>query len=167
ITLSSSPWWCAPVFALGWMVTVPAHSFCAPARAESMAAARDIPGVCAVFGSSSFAWTMRTPCSRQSVMTPSVQVVLRRTGERNESDLHQGALLEAAGGSAAPQLQLLLLGRPPHRQHHAASGRELCEQRRRHLGRGGRDEDGVERRRLGPAERSVSDADLDVLVSQL
>src|SRR6266851_3287145 len=30
MTLSSSPWWCAPVFALGWMVTVPAHSFRAP-----------------------------------------------------------------------------------------------------------------------------------------
>src|SRR5712671_1111753 len=68
MTLSSSPWWCAPVLALGWMVTVPAHSLRAPARAWSMAAARDMPGVCAVFGSSSPAWTMRTPCSRQSVM---------------------------------------------------------------------------------------------------
>src|SRR5712671_4771499 len=68
MTLSSSPWWCAPVLALGWMVTVPAHSLRAPARAWSMAAARDMPGVCAVFGSSSCEWTMRTPCSRQSVM---------------------------------------------------------------------------------------------------
>src|SRR5712692_2025550 len=68
MTLSSSPWWCAPVFALGWMVTVPAHSFRAPARARSIAAARDMPGVWAVFGSSSSEWTMRTPCSRQSVM---------------------------------------------------------------------------------------------------
>src|ERR1700716_1106737 len=68
MTLSSSPWWCAPVFALGWMVTVPAHSVRAPARAWSIAAARDIPGVCAVFASSSSEWTMRTPCSRQSVI---------------------------------------------------------------------------------------------------
>src|SRR5438309_10892126 len=51
------------------MVTVPAQSLRAPARAWSMAAARDMPGVCAVFGSSSPEWTTRTPCSRQSVMS--------------------------------------------------------------------------------------------------
>src|SRR5229473_3382176 len=85
MTLSSSPWWCAPVFALGWMVTVPAHSFRAPARARSIAAARDMPGVWAVFGSSSSEWTMRTPCSRQSVMAAGYRkgdrrARLRRTG---------------------------------------------------------------------------------------
>ena len=42
-----------PVFASGSMSTVPAHSFSAPARAAVIAAARLIPGVCGVFGSSS------------------------------------------------------------------------------------------------------------------
>src|SRR3954468_11486558 len=48
------------------MTTVPAHSFSAPARAVSIAAMRVMPGVCGVFGSSSPAWTTRTPCDRQS-----------------------------------------------------------------------------------------------------
>src|SRR6266446_1785239 len=43
------------------MTTVPAHSFSAPARAWVMAAARFMPGVCAVLTSSSFACTTRTP----------------------------------------------------------------------------------------------------------
>jgi hypothetical protein len=34
------------------MVTVPAQIFSAPARARLIAAARDMPGVCGVFGSS-------------------------------------------------------------------------------------------------------------------
>src|SRR3954447_8823384 len=66
MTLSTGPWWCAPVFASGWMTTVPAHSFSAPARAVVIAASRCMPGVCAVFGSSSPARTTRTPCRRQS-----------------------------------------------------------------------------------------------------
>src|SRR3954470_9509985 len=61
MTLSTGPWWWAPVFALGWMTTVPAQSFSAPARAWGMAAARFMPGVCAVLMSSSLAWTTRTP----------------------------------------------------------------------------------------------------------
>src|SRR3954470_11632293 len=61
MTLSTGPWWWAPVFALGWMTTVPAQSFSAPARAWVMAAARFMPGVWAVLMSSSLAWTTRTP----------------------------------------------------------------------------------------------------------
>jgi porphobilinogen synthase len=47
------------------MSTVPAQSFSAPARAEVIAAARFMPSVCGVLGSSSCAWTIRTPLSRQ------------------------------------------------------------------------------------------------------
>src|SRR6267142_6750373 len=61
MTLSTGPWWCAPVFAFGWITTVPAQSFSAPARALVIAAARLMPGVCAVLTSSSFACTTRTP----------------------------------------------------------------------------------------------------------
>src|SRR5882762_5534365 len=43
------------------MITVPAQSFSAPARAFVIAAARFMPGVCAVLISSSFACTTRTP----------------------------------------------------------------------------------------------------------
>src|SRR4051812_10878268 len=43
------------------MLTVPAQSFCAPARARLMAALRSMPGVCAVFGSSEWPGTIRTP----------------------------------------------------------------------------------------------------------
>src|SRR5690242_10000817 len=43
------------------MTTVPAHSFSAPIRAWLIAAARVMPGVCAVFKSSWFDFTTRTP----------------------------------------------------------------------------------------------------------
>src|SRR5580693_7511605 len=43
------------------MVTVPAHSFCAPTRAKLIAAARFMPGVWAVFASSESAGITRTP----------------------------------------------------------------------------------------------------------
>src|SRR5688572_9171754 len=43
------------------MVTVPAHSFCAPARAKLIAALRSMPGVCAVLGSSECPGMTRTP----------------------------------------------------------------------------------------------------------
>src|SRR5260221_7507030 len=49
------------------MVTVPAHNLLAPVRACVMAAARVMPFVCGVFGSS---WSLRiifTPSSRQSI----------------------------------------------------------------------------------------------------
>src|SRR5256714_6309318 len=61
MTLSSAPWWCAPVLALGEMATVPAHSFCAPARAKLIAALRSMPGVCGVLPSSECAGITRTP----------------------------------------------------------------------------------------------------------
>src|SRR6266851_1255605 len=52
MTLSSGPWWWAPVLALAWMWTVPAQIFCAPTRAKLIAAARFMPGVCGVLVSS-------------------------------------------------------------------------------------------------------------------
>src|SRR5258706_5303047 len=61
MTLSTGPWWWAPVFALGWITTVPAQSFSAPARAFVIAAARLMPGVWGVLMSNSFACTTRTP----------------------------------------------------------------------------------------------------------
>src|SRR6185295_7368427 len=59
--LSRWPWWCAPVLASGLMLTVPAHSFCAPARAKLIAALRSMPGVCAVLESSEWPGITRTP----------------------------------------------------------------------------------------------------------
>src|SRR5688572_23940192 len=50
------------------MCTVPAQSFCAPTRANVMAAWRSMPGVWAVFGSSWSACTTRTPsCFQRGV----------------------------------------------------------------------------------------------------
>src|SRR5450755_372073 len=69
MTLSTGPWWCAPVLASGSMITVPAHSFSAPVRAVVTAAARVMPGVCGVLMSSSSLRTTRTPLVRQSVAT--------------------------------------------------------------------------------------------------
>jgi hypothetical protein len=48
------------------MVTVPAQIFSAPARARLIAAARDMPGVCGVFGSSESPGMTFTPLWRQS-----------------------------------------------------------------------------------------------------
>src|SRR6185437_9969722 len=48
------------------MVTVPAHSFLAPALTKLMAAARDMPAVCGVLVSRSWPLTMRIPAWRQS-----------------------------------------------------------------------------------------------------
>ena len=45
---------------------VPAQSFCAPVRARLIAAARLIPSVCGVLGSSSPPGITRTPSRRQS-----------------------------------------------------------------------------------------------------
>src|ERR1035437_3130871 len=65
MTLSTSPWWCGPVRAPGWMTTLPAQSFCAPALAVVIAAARFIPSVCGVFGSRSHPRITRTPSNFQ------------------------------------------------------------------------------------------------------
>src|ERR1043166_10183371 len=43
------------------MATVPAHSFCAPARAKLIAALRSMPGVCGVLPSSEEPGITRTP----------------------------------------------------------------------------------------------------------
>src|SRR5215475_6664050 len=49
------------------MLTVPAQIFWAPTRARLMAAARFMPGVCAVLTSREFAGITRTPCVFQSI----------------------------------------------------------------------------------------------------
>src|ERR1700722_8539959 len=67
ITLSRSPWWWAPVLALGWITTVPAQIFSAPARAWLIAVARDMPGVWAVLGSRESPGTTFTPWVFQSI----------------------------------------------------------------------------------------------------
>src|SRR5689334_17237989 len=55
------------------MTTVPAQSFSAPARACVIAAARFMPGVCAVLTSSSFARTTRTPrCFHSDSLTAGI-----------------------------------------------------------------------------------------------
>ena len=90
MTLSTGPWWCAPVLASGSMITVPAHSFSAPVRAVVTAAARVMPGVCGVLMSSSSLRTTRTPLVRQSVATLGVfhgldQGVAEETGFRRQA----------------------------------------------------------------------------------
>ena len=50
------------------MLTVPAQIFCAPTRAALIAAARFMPGVCAVLGSSWSPLMTRTPLCRQSTV---------------------------------------------------------------------------------------------------
>src|SRR5439155_17948262 len=75
MTLSSAPWWCAPVLALGEMATVPAHSFCAPARAKLIAALRSMPGVCAVLESSEWPGITRTPSCFHLVVSSSFMPV--------------------------------------------------------------------------------------------
>jgi len=47
--------------ALGWIATVPAHSFWAPTRAKLIAALRSMPGVCGVLPSSEWPGITRTP----------------------------------------------------------------------------------------------------------
>src|SRR6478672_409249 len=60
------------------MVTVPAHSFCAPTRAKLIAAARFMPGVWAVLVSREPAGITRTPSCFQSVMTADLGAPPRR-----------------------------------------------------------------------------------------
>jgi hypothetical protein len=48
------------------MTTVPAHNFCEPTREKFTAAARSIPGVCAVLLSSVLLLMTCTPVVRQS-----------------------------------------------------------------------------------------------------
>src|SRR5579864_4360139 len=67
MTLSSAPWWCAPVLALAWIWTVPAQIFCAPTRAKLIAAARFMPGVCGVLVSSWSPGMTLTPLVFQSM----------------------------------------------------------------------------------------------------
>src|SRR4051794_31475354 len=51
------------------MLTVPAQIFCAPTRAKLIAAARFMPGVCAVLVSRELPGITFTPCSFQSILS--------------------------------------------------------------------------------------------------
>src|SRR6476661_7964933 len=52
------------------MATVPAQSFCAPARAKLIAALRSMPGVCGVLPSSAWPGITRTPsCFQRTAMS--------------------------------------------------------------------------------------------------
>ena len=53
-----------------------------------------------------------------------------------------------------------------HAGHRSVFGRELVEQWLRHLGRGGGDDDRVERRDLGPAEVAVADPHVDLVEAE-
>src|SRR6266446_4773732 len=86
MTLSSAPWWCAPVLALAWIWTVPAQIFCAPTRAKLIAAARFIPGVCGVLVSSWSPGMTLTPLVFQSIPCCSLISPFRKfagSGSRN------------------------------------------------------------------------------------
>src|SRR5216684_1606969 len=91
----------------------------------------------------------------------------RTPRHRHEPDLHQRPALQRPLGRLAPELQLLVVRVAPHRNDQPTARSQLIEERRRHGRWGGRDENGVERRRLRPAQRAVADAKLDILVAQL
>src|ERR1700694_900973 len=93
------------------MTTVPAQSLSAPARAWVMAAARFMPGVCAVLMSSSLEWTTRTPSYFHFGLEESLIV-----------DLHVGA--RAAAGSR--RRVLLVLARLTARFAGRARLRSAC-----------------------------------------
>src|SRR4029434_10180905 len=120
MTLSTGPWWCAPVFAFGWITTVPAQSFSAPARAWVIAAARFMPGVCGVLVSSSSAWTTRTPwCRQRDVVIAGISFPALPSFHALAVDRvahHHGELVDEAReagrtGAAAAQPQRRLQGR--------------------------------------------------------
>src|SRR5262249_18905172 len=71
------------------MVTVPAHSFSAPTRAKLMAAARFMPGVCAVFGSSDEAGMTLTPWRRQFFASVSLLIALHPHRFKDRSFLRE------------------------------------------------------------------------------
>ena len=86
--------------------------------------------------------------------------------QRHEPD---GAkiLLGEFGHAAARDLEQLLLAlAPPDRDDQPAADRELLLQRVRHGRSAGGHQDRVERRGLRPAERAVTDTQLDVVVSE-
>src|SRR5688572_10447892 len=102
MTLSTGPWWWAPVLALGWMTTVPAQSFSAPARARVIAAARLMPGVWGVLMSSSLECTTRTPSCfhfRSGLLIP---VLWSRHAAVVDSSLRRRRGLGANPEAAAP-----------------------------------------------------------------
>src|SRR3954465_9262460 len=115
MTLSTGPWWCAPVLAFGWITTVPAQSFSAPVRARVMAAARFMPGVCGVLMSSSLDLTTRTPSNFHfglpacmSLLWLRAEPRLRPIGRGKIVALAARALQPAAGGRRLAGPSLLL-----------------------------------------------------------
>src|SRR5271163_4299935 len=121
------------------MLTVPAQIFCAPTRAALIAAARFIPGVWAVFGSSWFALMTRTPLWRQSItaggrccgsITIALQSLFHRRSTLDETYREPGslkrrsdsALLTAGSGRLSVDVSLIFSREeaqrttaPPHR----------------------------------------------------
>src|ERR1700728_968186 len=99
------------------MSTVPAHNFLDPTRWKSMAAARNIPGVCAVFVSSRSLLMTRTPSMRQSGGTLSIDSpALERISPGNDECLRTEADVRAAheavrvAGEPGPYLRPTIRG---------------------------------------------------------
>src|SRR6267378_3927033 len=82
---------------------------------------------------------------------------------------HKPATLEkrylGLSADLANQLQFLAGGRPD-RHHHASALAQLNEQSWRHLGRCGRNKNGIERSVFRPTQAAIADSDLHVSVSQ-
>src|SRR4051812_38360923 len=93
------------------MCTVPAHSFWAPTRARVIAAARSMPGVCAVLVSSEPPGTTRTPVC----FHPSVGTSCSLSGIVATPRCDHAACLGSAGHGTAPDIT----GRPRPAWHTA------------------------------------------------
>src|SRR6185437_16562798 len=116
------------------IVTVPAQSFCAPARAWVMAAARFMPGVCAVLVSSSLPFTTRTPSCRQSVflvIASSIASAEASASSRTLPFLAHRRVGFACEPRRAGRRGLGRIGEPPQRpdRHRADQRRRIVEQR--------------------------------------
>src|SRR4051794_9140074 len=108
------------------MTTVPAHSFSAPMRAFVIAAARFMPGVCAVLISSSFACTTRTPCRRHFVSLmgiTSLQIISTVILTRKTACFSQAEGFSLARGDCLrPSFERGLERKPWQRRAFAAAG---------------------------------------------
>jgi hypothetical protein len=83
-----------------------------------------------------------------------------RADQRHEAHVAEVLLVVAPGAAAGDAQQRLRVG-VADRHHQASAPRQLVEQRRRRLRPAGGDQDRVERRPLGPAQRAVAGAHLD------
>ena len=100
------------------MWTVPAHSFCAPTRAKLIAAARSIPGDCAVLLSRLFPGITRTPFSFQSVISTPSRCASDRDGSGGTGQGHPHAFNSRSFGIGPRRRQTgASRTRPGHRAH--------------------------------------------------